>query len=74
MIFLTHIVLQQDKHAALSQLLRRDELVPGLLHLLRWYLPAAPPLVVQVQPTAIHLLQLILEKDHVVVSRSGHTG
>lgn len=42
----TYIVLQQDKHAALSQLFGRVELVPGLLHLLHWYLPTAPPFVV----------------------------
>lgn len=58
----THIILQQDEHAALGQLLGREELVPGLLHLLRRDLSAAPPLVVQVQSTAVHLLQLVLEE------------
>lgn len=57
---MTHVILQQDEHAPLCQLFGCDELVPGLLDLLCRDFPAPSPFVVQIQPTAIHLLQLVL--------------
>lgn len=56
----THIVVQQHKHAPLCQLVGRYKLSPGLLYLCRRDFPPLSPLVVKVQPPTVHLLQLIL--------------
>lgn len=58
---MTHIILQQHKHAPLCQLFGGHELSPGLLDLPRWDFPASSPLVVKVQPPTVHLLQLMLQ-------------
>lgn len=52
----THVILQQHKHAALCQLFGRHKLSPGPLDVSRWDFPAPPPLVVKVQPLTVHLL------------------
>lgn len=59
----THVVLQQDEHAPLCQLFGHDELVPGLSDLLRRDFPLLSPLVVEVQPTTVQLLQLVLRNQ-----------